>query len=73
VCMAKTQSSLSDNPALRNVPKGWTLTVSDAFLSAGAGYVVVVAGTMLLMPGLPRVSQAAKMDVDDDGRIIGLA
>ena len=73
VCMAKTQSSLSDNPALLNVPDGWTLTVSDAFLSAGAGYVVVVAGTMLLMPGLPRVSQAARMDVDDDGRIIGLA
>jgi len=73
VCMAKTQSSLSDNPALRNVPTGWTLTVSDAFLSAGAGYIVVVAGTMLLMPGLPRVSQAAKMDVDDDGRIIGLS
>jgi len=73
VCMAKTQSSLSDNPALLNVPDGWTLTVSDAFLSAGAGYIVVVAGTMLLMPGLPRVSQAAKMDVDDDGRIIGLA
>ncbi|HWI81695.1 formate--tetrahydrofolate ligase [Ramlibacter sp.] len=72
VCMAKTQSSLSDNPALRNVPTGWTLTVSDAFLSAGAGFVVVVAGTMLLMPGLPRVSQAAKMDVDDDGNIIGL-
>ncbi|HWP12089.1 MAG TPA: formate--tetrahydrofolate ligase [Ramlibacter sp.] len=73
VCMAKTQSSLSDNPALRNVPTGWTLTVSDAFLSAGAGYVVVVAGTMLLMPGLPRVSQAARMDVDDDGNIIGLS
>jgi formate--tetrahydrofolate ligase len=73
VCMAKTQSSLSDNPTLRNVPTGWTLTVTDAFLSAGAGYIVVVAGTMLLMPGLPRVSQAAKMDVDDDGNIIGLS
>ena len=72
VCMAKTQSSLSDNPALRNVPSGWTLTVSDAFLAAGAGYVVVLAGTVLLMPGLPRVSQAARMDVDDDGNIIGL-
>lgn len=73
VCMAKTQSSLSDNPALRNVPAGWTLTVTDAFLAAGAGFVVVVAGTMLLMPGLPKVSQAARMDVDDDGNIIGLA
>jgi formate--tetrahydrofolate ligase len=73
VCIAKTQSSLSDNPALRNVPTGWTLTVSDAFLSAGAGYVVIVAGTMLLMPGLPRVSQASRMDVDDEGRIVGLS
>ncbi|HEY0886468.1 MAG TPA: formate--tetrahydrofolate ligase [Ramlibacter sp.] len=72
VCMAKTQSSLSDNPALRNVPAGWTLTVSDAFLAAGAGFIVVLAGTVLLMPGLPRVSQAARMDVDDDGNIIGL-
>lgn len=73
VCMAKTQSSLSDNPALRNVPTGWTLTVTDAFLAAGAGFIVIVAGTMLLMPGLPKVSQAARMDVDDEGRIIGLA
>ncbi len=73
VCMAKTPSSLSDNPALLNVPRGWTLTVSDAFLAAGAGFVVVLAGTVLLMPGLPRVSQAARMDVDDDGNIIGLA
>ncbi len=73
VCMAKTQSSLSDNPALRNVPGGWTLTVSDAFLAAGAGFVVVLAGTVLLMPGLPRVSQAARMDVDDDGNIVGLS
>ena len=73
VCMAKTQSSLSDNPALRNVPAGWTLTVTDAFLAAGAGFIVIVAGTMLLMPGLPKVSQAARMDVDDEGRIVGLA
>lgn len=72
VCMAKTQSSLSDNPALRNVPSGWTLTVSDAFLAAGAGFIVVLAGTVLLMPGLPRVSQPSRMDVDDDGNIIGL-
>ena len=70
--MAKTPSSFSDNPALRNVPSGWTLTVSDAFLAAGAGFVVVLAGTVLLMPGLPRVSQASRMDVDDDGNIIGL-
>ena len=73
VCIAKTQSSLSDKPAMRGVPKGWTLTVTDAHLSAGAGFVVVVAGTMLLMPGLPKVSQATKMDVDDEGNITGLS
>ena len=72
MCVAKTQSSLSDNSALRGVPKNWTLTVTDAYLSAGAGFIVIVAGAMLLMPGLPRVSQAVKMDVDDDGNIIGL-
>ena len=72
VCIAKTQSSLSDKASLRGVPKNWTLTVSDAHLSAGAGFVVVTAGTILLMPGLPQVSQATKMDVDDDGNINGL-
>lgn len=73
VCIAKTQSSLSDKPNLRGVPKNWTLTVSDAHLSAGAGFVVVTAGTILLMPGLPEKSQALKMDVDADGNIIGLS
>ncbi len=73
VCIAKTQSSLSDKAALRGVPKNWTLTVSDAHLSAGAGFIVVTAGTILLMPGLPENSQAAKMDVDDDGNITGLS
>jgi formate--tetrahydrofolate ligase len=73
VCIAKTQSSLSDKPALHGVPKNWTLTVSDAHLSAGAGFVVVIAGTILLMPGLPEVSQATKMDVDDNGNITGLS
>ena len=73
VCIAKTQSSLSDKPSLRGVPKGWTLTVTDVHLSAGAEFIVVVAGTILLMPGLPQVSQATKMDVDDEGNIIGLS
>jgi formate--tetrahydrofolate ligase len=72
VCMAKTASSLSDDPKLVGAPAGWTLTVSDAHLSAGAGFVVVVAGAMMLMPGLPRVPQAAHLDLDDDGNIIGL-
>ena len=67
ICMAKTQSSLSDNPKLPGAPKGFTLTVNDASLSAGAGFVVVVAGSMMLMPGLPKVPQAFKIDVDENG------
>ena len=72
VCMAKTQSSLSDNGRLLGAPTGWQLTVSDVNLSAGAGFLVVVCGDMLLMPGLPRVPAAAGIDVDDAGRITGL-
>jgi len=73
VCMAKTQSSFSDNPKLVGRPTGWTLTVTDAHLAAGAGFIVVIAGNMLLMPGLSASPQAFKMDVDEQGRIIGLA
>ncbi len=72
VCMAKTQSSLSDNPRLLGAPSGWTLTATDAHLAAGAGWVVVIAGNMLLMPGLGKSPQAVRMDVDDQGRITGL-
>lgn len=72
VCIAKTQSSLSDDPKARGVPKGWTLTVTDAHLSAGAGFLVVVCGNMMLMPGLPKVPAAVHMDVDEEGRISGL-
>ena len=73
VCMAKTQSSLTDNPKMLGAPTGWTLTASDANLAAGAGFVVVVAGSMMLMPGLPRVPQAARMDVDEAGHITGVS
>jgi formate--tetrahydrofolate ligase len=72
ICMAKTQSSLSDNPKLRGAPANWILTVTDAHLAAGAGFVIAVAGNMLLMPGLPKVPQATKMDVDEQGSIIGV-
>ena len=72
VCIAKTQSSLSDNPKLPGAPECWTMTVTGANLAAGAGYVVVIAGNMLLMPGLGETPQAVRMDVDDAGRIIGL-
>lgn len=72
ICMAKTQSSFTDNPKLPGAPTGWTLTVSDTHLSAGAGFVVAVAGSMMLMPGLPKVPQAARIDLDADGNIVGM-
>jgi formate--tetrahydrofolate ligase len=71
VCMAKTQSSLTDDPTKLGAPRGWTLTVSDALLSAGAGWVVVVLGEMMLMPGLGKTPQATKLDVDEAGVIQG--
>ena len=70
VCIAKTQYSLSDNAKLLGAPKGWILNITDAQLSAGAGFVVAIAGNMMLMPGLPKLSQATKMDVTDEGQII---
>ncbi|HEX5130963.1 MAG TPA: formate--tetrahydrofolate ligase [Candidatus Krumholzibacteria bacterium] len=72
VCIAKTQSSLSDNPKLIGAPKDFTITVTDATLSAGAGFIVVVCGDMMRMPGLPKVPAAARMDIDTDGNITGL-
>jgi formate--tetrahydrofolate ligase len=72
VCLAKTQGSLSDNPRAIGVPKGWELTVSDAQLSAGAGFLVIICGEMLLLPGLPKFPAAVDMDVDEQGKITGL-
>src|SRR5579859_7424053 len=72
VCIAKTQYSLSDNPKLMGAPKGWELNVTDATLSAGAGFVVVISGNMMLMPGLPKVSRAVEVDVDAAGEIVGI-
>src|SRR6478735_7036603 len=72
VCIAKTQYSFTDDPKLMGAPVGWTLTISDVTLSAGAGFVVAIAGAMMLMPGLGKVPQAQKLDVDDQGRAIGM-
>lgn len=72
VCIAKTQYSLSDDPKRLGAPAGWTLNVTNASLSAGAGFVVAISGKMMLMPGLPKVSRASSMDVDDSGKIIGV-
>ncbi len=72
VCIAKTQYSLSDDPKLAGAPGGWRLQVASAALSAGAGFVVVIAGNMMLMPGLPKSSRASGIDVDAEGEIVGL-
>lgn len=72
VCIAKTQSSLSDNPKVQGVPGNFTLTVTDVQLSAGAGFLVIICGNMMLMPGLPQVPAAVHMNVEDDGTITGL-
>ncbi len=73
VCIAKTQYSLSDNPKLMGAPTGWTLHVTDVALSAGAGFLVVISGAMMLMPGLPKTSRALGIDVDARGEIVGMA
>ena len=72
VCIAKTQASLTDDSKVKGAPRGWTLSVREVMLSAGAGFVVPVCGTLTLMPGLPKVPAAMRMDLADDGRIIGL-
>ncbi len=72
VCMAKTQYSLSDDPAKLGRPTGFTLTVREVKLSAGAEFIVALTGTILTMPGLPKAPAAYKIDVDDEGKIDGL-
>ena len=72
VCMAKTQYSLSDNQALLGRPEGFTLQVKDLYVSAGAGFVVVLTGDIMTMPGLPKVPAAERIDLID-GKIIGLS
>jgi len=72
VCMAKTQYSLSDDEELRGRPRGFKLIVTDVALSAGAGFVVILCGDIMTMPGLPRNPAAEKIDVTPDGEIVGL-
>lgn len=72
VCMAKTQYSLSDDPTLLGRPDGFTLNVREVYVSAGAGFVVVLTGSVMTMPGLPKQPAAYQIDVDDTGKITGL-
>ena len=72
VCIAKTQYSFSDDPTKLGAPEHFTVTVKNVKISAGAGFVVVLTGDILTMPGLPKVPAAEKIDVDESGRITGL-
>ena len=72
ICMAKTQYSLSDNPALLGRPEGFEITVSEVRVSAGAGFVVVQTGDIMTMPGLPKKPAAQNIDIKEDGEIVGL-
>ena len=72
ICMAKTQYSFSDDPKKLGAPEDFTLTVRDIRISRGAGFIVVLTGEIMTMPGLPKESQAERIDVLPDGRIVGL-
>ncbi len=72
ICMAKTQYSLSDDPSLLGRPEGFTITISDLIINSGAGFIVAISGNIMRMPGLPKVPAANNMDIDENGKIVGL-
>jgi formate--tetrahydrofolate ligase len=72
ICMAKTQYSFSDDQTLLGAPKGFTVTVRNLKVCAGAGFIVALTGDIMTMPGLPKVPAAEKIDVDENGKITGL-
>ena len=72
ICMAKTQYSFSDDPTKLGAPKGFTVSVRNLKVSAGAGFIVALTGDIMTMPGLPKVPAAEKIDVDENGVISGL-
>jgi formate--tetrahydrofolate ligase len=73
ICIAKTQYSFSSDPKLRGAPEGHVFNVRDVYLSAGAGFMVVLSGDMMTMPGLPKIPASDNIDIDADGNIVGLA
>ncbi len=73
VCVAKTQYSFSDDPTLLCAPKGFKITVRELRIAAGAGFIVALTGSIMTMPGLPKVPAANHMDISDDGTIVGLS
>jgi formate--tetrahydrofolate ligase len=70
--MAKTQYSLSDDPKLLGRPEGFTVSIREVYVSAGAGFVVAIAGSIMTMPGLPKVPAAERIDIDENGMTVGL-
>ena len=72
ICMAKTQNSISDKAELKGRPSNFSVDVSELRLSAGAGFIVVLTGNVMTMPGLPKIPAAESIDIDCDGNIIGL-
>ena len=72
VCMAKTQYSLSDDPKLLGRPEGFTVNIREVYVSAGAGFVVAIAGSIMTMPGLPKVPAAERIGIDENGMTVGL-
>jgi len=72
VCIAKTQKSLSDDPARRGRPTGFTVKIREVELSSGAGFIVPIAGTIMRLPGLPAVPSAENLDIDAEGNLTGL-
>lgn len=72
VCIAKTQYSLSDDAKKLGRPEGFTVNIREIYISAGAGFAVVLTGSIMTMPGLPKEPAAFNIDVDDDGEITGL-
>ena len=72
VCIAKTQYSLSDDPKVLGRPEGFEVTVKEIRISAGAGFIVVLLGDVMTMPGLPKKPAALNIDIDEDGNVVGL-
>ena len=72
VCIAKTQYSLSDDPTKLGYPKGFNINIKNVYLSNGAGFIVVLTGNILQMPGLPKFPAAENIDINSAGKITGL-
>jgi len=72
ICMAKTQKSLSDDPAKKGRPRDFTVKIREIEIAAGAGFIIPIAGTIMRMPGLPDIQSEELIDIDNDGNISGL-